>query len=52
MKNDDYIVTLTNGVMNHDYSVSCMGEKTAIILAQAEAIKAARGCKLVSVRKV
>lgn len=44
-----YIVTLTNGTTQQQYKISAMGQQQAIILAQAEAIKLARGYELVSV---
>jgi glycyl-tRNA synthetase beta subunit len=49
MKYTSYIVTLTNGTINHQYNITAMSERQAIILAQAEAIKAARGFDLVNI---
>lgn len=47
-----FIVTLTNGSVNHDYEKTSTNEREAIILAQAEAINLARGYELVKVREV
>lgn len=44
-----YIVTLTNGNTEQQYKVSATNQQAAIILAQAEAIKLARGYELVSI---
>jgi len=47
-----YIVTLTNGTTQQEYKISATNEESAIILAQSEAIKLARGYELVSVRLI
>jgi len=44
-----YIIILTNGTTQQEYKVSATNEQSAIILAQAEAIKLARGYELVSI---
>jgi hypothetical protein len=44
-----YTVTLTNGTTQQEYIIFAMCERTAIILAQAKAIKLARGYDLVSI---
>lgn len=49
MRDEIYLVTLTNGTVKHEYRIPAISEKTAIILAQAEAIKLCRGYDLVSV---
>lgn len=49
MKQNEYYVTLTNGNTEQTYRISANNEEQAIILAQAIAIKQARGYRLVSV---
>jgi len=44
-----YTVILTNGTTQQEYTIHAMCERAAIILAQAEAIKLARGYELVSI---
>jgi|GEM_PF-2308387 len=44
-----YIVTLTNGTVEHQYKISATNQEQAIILAQAEAINLARGYEFVSI---
>jgi hypothetical protein len=52
MKQKYYKVTLTNGTYQYTYTICTFGEREAIILAQAEAIRAARGYELVSCEEV
>lgn len=52
MKFNEYEVILTNGLTQQKYIQYCTGEKEAIILSQAEAIRNARGYELVSVKKL
>jgi len=49
MKTTEYEVILTNGMVNHTYNIPAFNEREAVILAQAEAIKSARGYDFVSV---
>ena len=50
MNFNDYIVTLTNGTINNTYKIQAFNKEQATILAQAEAIKQARGYELVSIK--
>lgn len=45
----DFVVALTNGTTVQKYHITASGEQQAIILAQAEAIKLARGFTFVSI---
>lgn len=47
MKPNTYKVKLTNGTVVHEYIITAFNENQAIILAQAEAIRKARGYQLV-----
>jgi len=49
MRTTEFEVVLTNGTVKHTYSISAFSEREATILAQAEAIKSARGYDFVSV---
>ena len=51
MRQHLYIVTLTNGSINSNYSIYASNEREATILAQAEAIHATRGYELVSIEQ-
>jgi len=44
-----YIITLTNGTTQQQYKISATSQEQAIILAQAEAIKLARGYEFISI---
>lgn len=45
-----YEIVLTNGLVNQKYQITALCERAAIILAQAEAIKAGRGYNFVSAK--
>jgi hypothetical protein len=47
-----YEIILTNGTVETKYNKRAFSDKQAVILAQAEAIQAARGYELVSVEVV
>ncbi len=49
MRQHLYSITLTNGTTEQEYSIWAFNEKEAIILAQAEAIKLARGYELIGI---
>lgn len=50
MNFNNYIVTLTNGIIKNEYEVLSINKEQAIILAQAEAINQAKGYELVSIK--
>jgi len=52
MRDFIFLVTLTNGEVEHSYEVSAGSKENAIIIAQAEAIKMARSHKFVSIKKL
>jgi hypothetical protein len=52
MKDYEFKVVLTNGMVNTIYTKRAFNEQEAVILAQAEAINDARGYTLVSVIKI
>lgn len=47
-----FVVTLTNGEVQHKYYKVAFTEKQAVILAKAEAIELGRGFELVNVEVV
>jgi predicted ATP-grasp superfamily ATP-dependent carboligase len=49
MKTEHYTVTLTNGATYQKYEIYAFSQREAIILAQAEAIKNAKGYELSSI---
>lgn len=49
---NDYIVTLTNSTINDIYEIQAFNKEQATILAQAEAIKQAKGYKFVAITEV
>lgn len=49
MKPEHYTVTLTNGTTFQKYEIYAFNQQEAIILAQAEAIKNAKGYDLASI---
>jgi len=50
MKNNKYMIILTNGIIEDIYEIEAMNQREAIILAQAKAIKDAKGYDLVTVK--